>query len=297
MSLPTDILDLIFSFLQEDRTALRVCSQSHRTLSQLAERYLYAHIGIGSDGAIKSDEIQVGNKLTAILSRRPRIANYVHSFEMDMAYNSTPWDLTLSEGLLPILSSFPALTKITLSARRNCVEWGFLPETFRIGFLDSLRLPAIKSVSIIWISSFPLSAFNGCNGVKDLTVEGWSLDDVSVTPDDANRPLLESFSIKCCSGGALDRLITWAPTRNLRTLELSRLYHPSDYGKVLSKSFDFLTSLNLHIGAHCAFYSVTGRFPLNFCHRLLCLSCKLRQCGYPTTLQGYTLHPSSSHAT
>jgi len=107
MSLPTDILDLIL------HTALRVCSQSHRTLSQLAERYLYAHISIGSDGAIKSDEIQVGNKLTAIFSRRPRIANYVHSFEMDMAYNSTPWDLTLSEGLLPILSSFPALTKIT----------------------------------------------------------------------------------------------------------------------------------------------------------------------------------------
>src|SRR6266545_338936 len=164
MSLPTDVLDLILSFLQEDRAALRVCSQTHQILSQLAERYLYAHISVRNDGIIESDdnhEIRVHNKLTAFLSKTPRIANYVRSLEIKMAYNSSPWDVTLSQSLLTILSSFPSLTKITLSANPNCVVWGFLPESFRMGFIDSLRLPAIKSVSIIWISRFPLSALNG----------------------------------------------------------------------------------------------------------------------------------------
>ena len=109
----------------------------------------------------------------------------------------------------------------------------------------------------MWIFGFPLSALNGCNRVKDLTLEGWSWDGVDITPDDVNRPLLRSLSIKHCPG-PLEELITWAPTRHLRALELEPL-DPSDCAKVpelLSKSSNSLTSLDVDLGTHCASYSL-----------------------------------------
>ena len=286
MSLPSDILDLILSFLQEDRPALRICSQSHRILSQLAERYLYAHITLDRSGKIVSDdETLVGSKLTIILSKKPRIANYVRSLEINMTYfKPTPWDV---KALLTILSS---LTRITLSACRYMrLDWKKFPKSFRMGFLDSLRLSTIKAVFIIWIFGFPLSALNGANTVKDLTVEGWPFD---TAPGDANWPLLESFSIKHCGVEFLE-LIT-APTRNLRALEMSRLRDATDYANVLMllpTSSDCLTSLNIDFGIHCTFYSLTRRFPLNFCHsfNLLFRSRRSRSASC-TESQGYALH-------
>src|SRR5258708_30023025 len=44
MSLPAELIDHIFIFLQEDTLALKACSKAHPLLSRLAERLLYAHI-------------------------------------------------------------------------------------------------------------------------------------------------------------------------------------------------------------------------------------------------------------
>jgi len=44
MALPAEILDHILSFLGSDTAALKRCSESHPSLCQLAERYLYSRI-------------------------------------------------------------------------------------------------------------------------------------------------------------------------------------------------------------------------------------------------------------
>lgn len=269
MSLPTDILDRILSFLQDDRTALRACSQSHPTVSQLAERYLYAHITVDNDGAFHSDNTHhfgVGNKVTVLLSKRPHIANYVRSLEIRVSYKSTPAKVTLSEDLFAVLSSFPLLTTITLSAHPDVVKWRLLPEDFRKAFIGCLRLFSINSVSIIRVPGFPLSVLNDCNGITDFTVESWR-NGVDLIAEDANLPLLGFLSIKHCGGESLAKLITWAPIRNLRTLELSRLHNVLGYTKVpelLAKCSDSLSTLDLDLGSECAVYALSRRFLLIF---------------------------------
>ena len=262
MFLPTDIVDQILSFLQEDRASLRACSQSHPTVSQLAERYLFAHITVDNDGTFHSDDdgnhhFQVGNKVTVLLSKRPRIANYVRSLEIRVSYNSRPAKVTLSEDLLAILSSFPLLTTITLSAHPGVIAWGSLPENFCMTFIECLRLFSINSVSIIRLPGFPLSALNDCKGVTEFTVELWA-SGVDLIADDANWPLLEFLSIKQFGGESLAKLITWAPTRKLRRLELSRLHNVLGYAKVpelLANCSDSLSTLHLDLGSECTVYA------------------------------------------
>ena len=261
MSLPTEILDLILSFLQEDNAALRACSRSHPILSQLAERYAYAHITVNEEATIESG-IQAGFKLTVVLSRRPHVANYVRSLEIKI---TSSWCLSFS-----IFPSLPFLTKITLSSRDGFSQWWSLPESFRKEVIGALHLPSIKGISIMWITGFPLSVLNGCNKVKHLTLEGCTLDGVDrIAPDDVNRPLLESLSIKACDKESLDRLINWAPLSSLRALEFSNLWNSGDYAKVpklLSNASTFLTSLYLNFGTCCASYSLLRDFSLNFRH-------------------------------
>ena len=254
MSLPTDVLDLILSFLQDDHAALKACLESHPIISQIAERYSYAHITVNENATIKS-EIQFDVKLAVVLSRKPRIAKYVRSLEINIGSYS------LSEELPTILSSdsLPRLTKIALSSGPGfCIGWQSLPESFRTAFIAFFNLPSIRGISIAWISGFPLSALNGCSKVKDLTLGWWSWDGVNITPDDVNSPLrLESLSIKRCGGQSLKRLITWAPTRHLRTLELSVL-DPMDHANIpelISKCSNSLTFLTVG----CASYSSSLR--------------------------------------
>jgi len=49
MALPAELLDHILSFLQSDPETLKTCSESHPSLSQLAEPYLYAHVLLKTD--------------------------------------------------------------------------------------------------------------------------------------------------------------------------------------------------------------------------------------------------------
>ena len=257
MSLPTDLLDLILSFLQEDHAALRVCAESHPILSQLAERYSYAHVTVDENTIIMS-EIQVGARFTVVLSTRPHIANYVRSLEVSI---SSPWRISFPQALPTVLSSLPCLTKIRLTSNGS-IGWWSLPETFRTTLIGAFHLPSMKGISIMHMHSFPLSALNGCNGVKDLTLGGCKFN-VNMTPNDVDRLLLESLSIKDCGREFLDRLITWAPTRNLRALELARFWYHSDYAKVprlLSNSSNLLTFLSVDLGFSSASCSICRDF-------------------------------------
>ena len=113
-------------------------------------------------------EIQVGVRLTVVLSTRPHIANYMRSLEVSI---SSPWRISFPQALPTVLSSLPCLNKISLSSARH-IKWRSLPETFRTAFIGTFHLPSInlKSISIMRMDSFPLSALNGCKGVKDLTL-------------------------------------------------------------------------------------------------------------------------------
>jgi len=49
MSLPTDLVDYILSFLHSDLITLKTCTQSRSTLSKLSKCYIYANITLHDD--------------------------------------------------------------------------------------------------------------------------------------------------------------------------------------------------------------------------------------------------------
>ena len=80
MSLPTEVVDHILSFLQSDLAILRTCAQSHPILSKLSSRYIYAHISLHDD--LYDTVITTGlrtSELTQTLANTPDIANHVRN--------------------------------------------------------------------------------------------------------------------------------------------------------------------------------------------------------------------------
>ena len=175
MSLPPDVLDHIFSFLQSDTGTLKACSQSHPTLSQLVERHLYVRITLYDYDAV--DDKGLGTtEYAKLLIDRPYIVDYIRILEIKMVpFGGRHLDKILK--MLPILFN---LKKVTLASRESspaaALAWAVLPKRFHLALLDCLHLPNMKELCINDIPDFPLSSLNNCNTIENLTLRGWAPD-------------------------------------------------------------------------------------------------------------------------
>ena len=235
LRLPPEILDHVFSFLKSDLSALKASASAHSLLSKLVERHLYADITVcnleASDGHSFSS-----TQLLKLLSDNPHIANYVYGLHILLTNRFGE-----SSTMAPIFGQLPNLRRVILESHR--FPWELLMKQFRCAFLECLRSPSIKEVSVWGLFGFPLSGLSNCSGLKYLSVD----DDCSHFDVTSNHlfPPLESLSVSNCR--TLTGFVAWAKQGALRSLEFqatSRSYF-SDLPELLEACSGTLTSLVL----------------------------------------------------
>ncbi len=235
MSLPTDVVDYILSLLQSDIATLQTCAQSHPTLSELSECYIYANITLHDDD--KYIVNQEGHRLrirkfAQIITKNPNITNHVRSLKVYVAQNVYPELPKAMASYLNIVAStlptFSRLKKITLSGfgRSSCISWRTLPETFCQAFQRLLHVQHMRDVSIFYASFLPLSLLNNCKTRLTLhfCIDG-QYDKGSIE-DQPYQPL-EHLSIQCCYE-TMKKITSWVQLRSLRSLRLT-LDEPSEF--------------------------------------------------------------------
>jgi len=260
MALPPEILDHILSFLQSDPAALKSCSESHPSLSQLAEPYLYAHVLLRTD-----DESQLfkPENLTELLSKRPYIVYYIRSLEIDVrnGHDKETRRCCLEE-ISTILPNLSALREITLDHSSSPgFGWEAQPESFRRAFLDCFRSQTMQDVHVKHVLLFPFrSALNGECSIRSLTVRGglWQRSNPNqINNLDSDGPFmnqgipLKSLCIQLCGEEFLHGFVPWFATcrPQLHSLEFFSL---DDRGydslpRLLTSSSNSLTSLDLNV--------------------------------------------------
>src|SRR6266542_256076 len=112
MALPVEILDHILSFLQSDPAALRACSESHPSLSQLAESHLYSQIVFKVNASFSYQTYSV---FANLLSKRPDIAQAIRDLKIQVyAHPSTERNVVrLLEEISSILPMLLVLKRIS----------------------------------------------------------------------------------------------------------------------------------------------------------------------------------------
>ena len=98
MLLPVELIDRIFSFLDEDTSALMVCSRSHPFLSQIAERHLYTDIALTTDSVSYFYEH---------FSKNPRVLFYPRT--LDIYALSSPLTSKILSSLVPRMTNLMSL--------------------------------------------------------------------------------------------------------------------------------------------------------------------------------------------
>jgi len=250
MSLPEDVLDHIFSFLQFDFYALRACSQSDPRFIPLVERHFYANVTLGEQHiAITGSRHVEPAEFTSLLSDNPHIANYIRNLDVHLRVTE-PVQHWL-EIKASILRMCPLLNTVTFRSPNGPIKWLSLPENFRLALLSCLHLPSMKAVYIIRVSDFPLTDLKSCEGLKSLTLYDWT-PGPSFTPE-TSRHSLEHLDIQFCSQEDVQEIITWVEPCNLHSLEIMFLASRNieQLSRVFFSCSNTLTDLNLDIWRDC----------------------------------------------
>jgi len=163
--LPFDVIDHILSFLQWERVALTSCSEADPLLSRIAERHFYARITVEEQIAPSSEPYTFDQyQLYKRLHDNPHIAKYVRDLTVLVSPASRMPSITgqptkQKMSIHLILPMLPLLERIALACPSGYVHWTHLPEKFQQAFMDCLRLPTIRELSLSGID-FPISSFD-----------------------------------------------------------------------------------------------------------------------------------------
>jgi len=298
MNLPVEVIDHIFSFLQSDPASLRACSKAHPSLSQLAEPHLYSYILLKAGGD-SSDQGFWPSNLAKLLSKRPHIARYIRSLEIQV-FTNPDFDGVVRLHLKEISNILPmllALRQIALdhSSTLLSFQWETQPESFRLAFLACLRLPSMQDVSLTFVAQFPFTSLlnDECKLLRELTLQSctWRTSHTNVVTDGSSHPPRRLPFESLCFGdhdGEADReFIDWAATCLLQLRSLK--FYSDEYDslpKLLASCSTTLVNLSLgfHVGRECMFL-------LTF-HELFTLSIPMLQ----ILITSITTHqPSTSH--
>ena len=246
ISLPIEVLDHIFSFLQSYPITLKACTQSHPFLSQFAERYLYSTIDLQEYHPALSNPHKVF-ELNQLLLETPRIGSCVRT--VTVWTNDDPrQDLSLTSS---ILHKLPLVKKITLFGCGE-IPWEMLPETFRQAFLKCLGLPSMKELSVQYVTHFPLSALKESNTIEVLKLVGWKCDPKMKIPEDTPVhpfPSIESLSIKSCESKSMRTILPWL--ENIHSLSFLARRDFDVLPDLLACCSNHLTALELHVNGIC----------------------------------------------
>ena len=285
-TLPAEIISRIFSFLQSEPAAITACLESHPLLLEIALPYAYSNIFLKT-----GDSSVVGYKpadLTRILSKRPHIAHYIRSLDIIVGGKlDAEIQRHRLEEISTILPNLSALKKITLDhALCPSFGWEGLPESFRLAFLDCLRMQSMRDLCIDSVLHFPYTSAQ----CKSITVRGCfrvypstSTNNLDLDLEDGpstNQDFIpfESLCLQDCTDTFLQGFVPWFVARRsqLRSLEFEGFCGDDGHyclPMLLSNSSNTLTSLDLHLGsgatrmslflASCIFLPFPGYYNFN----------------------------------
>lgn len=252
MSLPPDVLDHTFSFLQSDPVTLKACAKTHPMLSQIVERHFYAHITLHDDNSVDERGLATA-EFFKHLSDKSYIVNYVRTLEIKLKGVSLGVGTVNLDRISIILPMLQRLEEITLVG--PCV-WAVLPKSFRRVFLDCLHLHSMKGLCIELVHDFPLASLNDCNTIETLTLchGGWAPDEMDAL-ENVRCLALRSLTVQNCSEGLLRALVLWGQLRGLRTLKYDLCWSNFTLlSQLIEGCSSSLTSLNIDFGCSCAFH-------------------------------------------
>ena len=172
--LPEEILDYILSLCQ-DVHCLEASTRAHPLLSRIAQKHLYANIVLHNHTKYDSYSTQLPldvGQLSNLLSKRSRIANYVHSLTIETSSNDDDL-LPFLEAVPSILSILPKLRKAELHCPmgQEFEVYPTLPESLCLSLEKCVGLPSMKQVLFRGME-IPSSLLRQCgNAIEKLTIE------------------------------------------------------------------------------------------------------------------------------
>jgi len=224
--LPAELIDHIFSFLQEDTLALKACSKAHPLYSRLAERHIYTHIV--SDSKVSND-----------ILHNPHLLDYPRTLEIR--------SFTRSQLAIPFMSVIPQMSNLV--SLKICDPYPFYKKDEFISMLrNCLQQSSFQELHLSQLNRFPFSVLDDAKYIKHLTLSDCYADE--------NEPISSSPSSQL----SLDTLIfsdhhnpyfhRWAVrwVTRLTSLELCHLSLDHDwtvFSELLIACSNSLTKLHL----------------------------------------------------
>jgi len=153
MVLPAELIDYIFSFLQNDPSALKACSKAHPLLSRLAERHIYAHIVIDPRAPEVCNDILENPQLLD----HPRTLKILFSFLV-------PDPLVIS-----IMRMIPQMTNLISLRISRPFLFTERDEFFSI-LRNCLQQSSLQKLHLFFSYFFPFSVLDGAKNIKHLTL-------------------------------------------------------------------------------------------------------------------------------
>lgn len=234
--LPLEIVDHIFTFLEDDPLTLQKCLECCPELSKFVERHLYANVTIYSN----TMPVWVVERLLY----SPHLANYVRSLTIQivprLSFNRY---MAMAAVLkLALQKKLPHLEKVCLASTYTGpgILWRDIQKNMRAVFLTFLRLPTLREVSIWNIIDFPLSEFDKRPNITRLLLRGdFFYSDPQVQ---SPYPRLDFLSLESCPPD----IIPWVRSRTPRSLDF-RADDPDRFQQLLQACFNTLIRLNVDL--------------------------------------------------
>ena len=173
--LPAELIDHIFSFLQEDTLALKACSKAHPLYSRLAERHLYTHIV--SDSKVSNDILD-----------NPHLLDYPSTLEIRSHL------FTRSQPAISFISVIPQMSNLV--SLKICDPCPFYKRNEFISMLrNCLQQSSFQELHLSHHIRFSFSVLDDAKNIKHLTLSHCYADE--------NEPISSSPSSQL----SLDTLI------------------------------------------------------------------------------------------
>ena len=252
-TLPVEILDRIFSFLQKDRAALKSCSAAHPLLSSIAERHLFAYITVYlAINSFRSSPIDgyLVPQLSSRLSRWPYLANQIRGIAIDDGSYRSSNSLEELSTILPLISRSEKFSLCNIE--RLKMTW-----KVRSMLLDYLRTPHMQEIYLQHSHNFPLAILDDARNIKSLKVRSSRCNFKHCAPHTPTS--LESLFLVDVK--SVYEYITWAVPRakNLISLHVkTTMVCFPNLSPILDACLESLRSLTLDIGPLCTLLILTS---------------------------------------
>jgi len=240
--LPAELIDLIFSFLQKDSSALTACSKADPLLSRIAERYIYEHIVF--------DPLAPEDFNLILENPGQRLLKYPRTLEILGNLNG-PFPVAIPLAVMQVIPRMTNLISLTIH------KWIDQNDEFISAFRKCIQQSStsLKELHLFQMYRVPYSVLDEAKNVKHLTLFDCTLVPVVGQVSGSPSPQL-SLETLVLAGLSSPSVHSWATrwVTRLTTLELRGPMLGADwttFPELLAACSNSLTRLHLDMGYHC----------------------------------------------